>query len=288
MNRDSGFTGSGTNPAFGEPALKVRPPAVANMFYPGATADLAREVGSMLLAAHSAQDAALPKAIIAPHAGYVYSGPIAASVYAPLAALRGKIRRVVLLGPTHRVAVNGLALPANTAFATPFGIVPVDESARAELADLPQVVVSDVVHAQEHSLEVQLPFLQAVLGEFALVPLAVGRVSPVQVAEVLERLWGGTETLIVISSDLSHYQPYETACRIDSATAQSILALDPHLDHQQACGATPVNGLLLAARQHGLHARQLDLRNSGDTAGDKARVVGYGAFAFFTEVRHDH
>ncbi len=269
---------------------KIRPAAVAGMFYPGGAGVLAHDVGTLLAAAGCAGAGAPPKAIIAPHAGYVYSGPVAASIYALLEPLRCRVRRVVLLGPTHRVAVDGLALPASTAFATPLGVVPVDREAVAEITGapgLPQVVVSDEAHAPEHSLEVQLPFLQTVLGEFSLVPLAVGRASTAEVAQVLERLWGGSETLIVVSSDLSHYLPYETARQTDSATAQRILALDPHIDHRQACGATPVNGLLLAARRHGLHAHLVDLRNSGDTAGDKARVVGYGAFAFYGEIRDD-
>ena len=228
------------------------------------------------------------KAIIAPHAGYVYSGPIAASVYAPLAAMRERIRRVILLGPTHRVAVNGLALPSVHAFATPLGVVPLDAEAVAAIEPLPQVLISDAAHALEHSLEVQLPFLQTVLGEFTLVPLAVGRASAAQVAEVLECLWGGDETLIVVSSDLSHYLPYTLARETDSNTARHIVALDPHIDHQQACGATPVNGLLLAARRHDLQATMIDLRNSGDTAGDRSRVVGYGAFAFHAESDHAH
>ena len=262
-----------------------RPAAVAGQFYPGAAAILARDV-MQLLGAAPAAPTRRPKAIIAPHAGYVYSGPIAASVYKLLVALRGTIRRVILLGPTHRVAVNGLALPNCTAFATPLGNVPLDQQAIALIEALPQVVFSDAVHAEEHSLEVQLPFLQAVLGDFSLVPLAVGHVSAAQVAEVLERLWGGDETLIVISSDLSHYLPYEVARQADATSAAHILALEAQLNHQQACGATPVNGLLLAARQHGLQAHPIDLRNSGDTAGDKARVVGYGAFTF-TERTHD-
>ena len=257
-----------------------RPAAVAGAFYPESAAVLARDVGQMLADAADTKMAAQPKAIIAPHAGYIYSGPIAASVYAPLAALRGTIRRVVLLGPTHRVAVNGLALPSCAAFVTPLGMVPIDGQAIASIEDLPQVVLSDAAHALEHSLEVQLPFLQAVLGDFSLLPLAVGHVSAEAVAEVLERLWGGDETLIVISSDLSHYLPYDVARRTDAVTAAHITALDPQINHQQACGATPVNGLLLAARRHGLLARQIDLRNSGDTAGDKSRVVGYGAFTF--------
>jgi AmmeMemoRadiSam system protein B len=257
------------------------------MFYPGSSAVLARNLQQML---RQATPAAAPpaKAIIAPHAGYVYSGPIAASAYAPLAALRERIRRVILLGPTHRVAVNGLALPAATAFATPLGVVTLDQEAIATLAPLPQVIVSDAAHALEHSLEVQLPFLQTVLADFTLVPLAVGRASAAQVAEVLEWLWGGDETLIVISSDLSHYLPYAEARATDSNTARHIVALDAHIDHQQACGATPVNGLLLAARPHRLQARLVDLRNSGDTAGDRSRVVGYGAFAFSAEPEHAH
>lgn len=265
----------------------VRPAAVAGSFYPGSPAVLARDLRSLLAEAPPAAGFRA-KAIIAPHAGYVYSGPIAASVYAPLHALRESIRRVVLLGPTHRVAVNGLAAPAVSAFATPLGVVAVDRAAIAAIAPLPQVVVSDAAHALEHSLEVQLPFLQAVLEQFALVPLAVGRASAEQVAEVLDRLWGGDETLIVISSDLSHYLPYPVARATDSETARQIVALEPRLDHQQACGATPVNGLLLAARRHGLQAQLIDLRNSGDTAGDRSRVVGYGAFAFSSELDDVH
>jgi AmmeMemoRadiSam system protein B len=251
------------------------------MFYPESAAALAQEVGQMLAAA-PALPALHPKAIIVPHAGYIYSGPVAASIYAPLERLRGTVRRVVLLGPTHRVAVDGLALPASAAFSTPLGIIPIDGPAVEAIRGLPQVVISDAAHALEHSLEVQLPFLQTVLDEFSLLPLAVGRATAAEVAEVLECLWGGDETLIVISSDLSHYLPYDTARNTDAATARHIVALDPHIDHQQACGATPVNGLLLAARRHGLEARLIDLRNSGDTAGDRSRVVGYGAFSFST------
>ncbi|HNM63987.1 MAG TPA: AmmeMemoRadiSam system protein B [Accumulibacter sp.] len=264
----------------------TRPPAVAGTFYPAPASVLARDL-RRLLAHAPATPTAPAKAIIAPHAGYVYSGPVAATAYAPLVTRRETIRRVVLLGPTHRVPVNGLALPAASAFATPLGEVPLDQASCEDILQLPQVVVSDAAHAYEHSLEVQLPFLQSVLADFSLVPLAVGRASAEQVAEVLERLWGGDETLIVISSDLSHYLPYTTACALDQRTAHHILALDVHLDHQQACGATPINGLLLAARRHGLQAQLVDLRNSGDTAGDKARVVGYGAFSFFPESRNE-
>ena len=266
---------------------QIRPAAVAGMFYPGSSSALARDLQQML--SHTPPAPGIrPKAIIAPHAGYVYSGPIAASVYAPLAALRERIRRVILLGPTHRVAVDGLALPSSRAFATPLGVVQLDQEAMASIEPLPQVIVSDAAHALEHSLEVQIPFLQTVLSGFTLLPLAVGRASAAEVAEVLECLWGGDETLIVISSDLSHYLPYALARETDSNTARHIVALDAHLDHQQACGATPVNGLLLAARRHGLRAQLLDLRNSGDTAGDRSRVVGYGAFSFSAEPEHAH
>ena len=265
----------------------VRPPAVAGMFYPASAQLLARTLARLLGEVPPSRQPR-PKAIVAPHAGYVYSGPIAASVYAPLAAWRGSIRRVLLLGPTHRVAVDGLALPGCRAFATPLGEVPVDAQAVAVVGDLPQLCVSAAVHADEHALEVQLPFLQTVLGDFSLLPLAVGDASPQEVAQVIERLWGGDETLIVVSSDLSHYLPYDAARRIDAQTAQRIGALDATIDHQQACGATPLNGLLLAARAHGLDVRLLDLRNSGDTAGDRSRVVGYGAFAFGEEPVHVH
>ncbi len=267
--------------------IDVRPAAVAGMFYPESAVVLAREVLQMLAGAPKSP-ALRPKAIIVPHAGYVYSGAIAASIYALLSTMHGTIRRIVLLGPTHRVAVNGLALPSSTAFATPLGNVAIDQQAVAAIADLPQVVVSDAAHTLEHSLEVQLPFLQTVFGDFSLLPLAVGHAPPEQIAEVLERLWGGEETLIVVSSDLSHYLPYDAARKIDAQTAQRILNCDPTIDHQHACGASPVNGLLLAARQHGLKAQLLDLRNSGDTAGDRSRVVGYAAFAFSEAGHHAH
>jgi hypothetical protein len=258
------------------------------MFYPGDALTLRAEVQAMLSQAPPGDPLPPPKALIVPHAGYIYSGPIAASAYARLIPLSGTIRRVVLLGPTHRVAVRGLALPACDAFATPLGQVPVDHEAEALLAGLPQVIRHPGTHAQEHSLEVQLPFLQEVLGDFSLVPLAVGDASPEEVAQVLEALWGGPETLIVISSDLSHYHTWAAARDLDGATACRILALSLLQDHEQACGATPVNGLLLAARHHGLVPRMLDLRNSGDTAGDRHRVVGYGAFAFVQGEHHVH
>jgi AmmeMemoRadiSam system protein B len=259
-------------------SIHIRPPAVAGMFYPGEPGMLAGEVAAML--AEAKAEALRPKALIVPHAGYVYSGPVAASAYALLSPLRDTLRRVVLFGPAHRVPVPALAAPDTDAFATPLGTVPIDREAIALAARLPQVQVSGVAHAYEHSLEVQLPFLQSVLGDFALAPFVVGDASPHQVAEVMELLWGGAETLVVVSSDLSHYHPYGAAQRLDKVTADDILHLAPLSDHEQACGATPINGLLEVARRKGLKPRLLDLRTSGDTAGDKSRVVGYSAFAF--------
>jgi MEMO1 family protein len=257
----------------------VRPAAVAGSFYPGEAAALSAEVASYLAQARP-DDAPPPKAIIAPHAGYMYSGAIAGSVYARLARLAGRVSRVVLLGPAHRVYVRGMALPSVAAFASPLGDVRLDREALAALGDLPGVEVNDKAHAMEHSLEVHLPFLQAVLGAFRLVPVVVGDAPPAQVCRVLERLWGGPETLIVVSSDLSHYLPYDAARRRDHDTAAAILELDATLVPEEACGAAPINGLLTYARTHGLRVEGIDLRNSGDTAGPRDRVVGYGAFAF--------
>jgi AmmeMemoRadiSam system protein B/AmmeMemoRadiSam system protein A len=259
----------------------IRPAAVAGAFYPGTAAELSAQVSELLGAAGTAADAPPPKALIAPHAGYIYSGAVAAKAYARLAAAAARIKRVVLLGPAHRVALRGLALPGAMAFETPLGRVPIDVAATARITDLPQVVTSAQAHAQEHSLEVHLPFLQRVLGEFALVPLVVGRASPEEVAQVLERLWGEDDTLLVISSDLSHYLAYDQARAVDRDTARTILNRQPTLDPYQACGAAPVNGLLLAATRRGLKPELIDLRNSGDTAGDRRRVVGYASFGFF-------
>lgn len=259
----------------------VRPAAVAGSFYPAQADVLARDVARLLDAARVVPSwPAPPKALIVPHAGYIYSGCIAAAAYAALAPWSRTVRRVVLLGPVHRVAVRGLALPGAEAFATPLGEVPLDQAAVAAIASLPQVVTSPAAHALEHSLEVQLPFLQAVLSDFALLPLAVGDATAAEVAEVLQAVWGGPETLIVVSSDLSHFLPYATAQARDRDTVHRILQLQGPLDHQQACGGTPINGLLLAARQRHLEPQLLGLCNSGDTAGDRQRVVGYASLAF--------
>ncbi|MBK9160368.1 MAG: AmmeMemoRadiSam system protein B [Nitrosomonadales bacterium] len=262
----------------------IRPPAVAGMFYPAEPGKLAHDVQHFLSGARPFE--LTPKALIVPHAGYVYSGAIAATAYATLLPIATRIRRVVLLGPTHRVAVRGLALPDAEAFETPLGQVTLDTEAMRAVAYLPQVVVSSEAHELEHSLEVQLPFLQSVLPDFILLPLAVGMATPEEVAEVLETVWGGDETLIVISSDLSHYLPYARAQSVDAQTANDILQLHQPIPHDHACGGTPISGLILAAHRHGLKPHLLDLRNSGDTAGTPDRVVGYSAFAFTGE--HEH
>lgn len=259
---------------------RVRQPAVAGSFYPAQEEVLSHDVLNLLRVAGGALQAASPKALIVPHAGYIYSGSTAALAYAQLAAARATISRVVLIGPAHRVALRSIAVTSDAAFATPLGNIEVDQDALAALTGLRQIVLNPQAHAQEHSLEVQLPFLQRVLDRFKLVPLVVGNATPDEVAQVLELVWGGPETLIVVSSDLSHFHSYDAAQSIDQATTQSILDGAATLTHQQACGGTPINGLLLVARQHGLRPQLLGQCNSGDTAGDRARVVGYAAFAF--------
>src|ERR1035438_6928566 len=259
---------------------KVRPPAVAGRFYPSDPVALPKLITDLLAQAPPATGTA-PKALSAPHAGYLYSGPIAASAYAQLIPARDQIKRVVVFGPSHYVAVDGLATTSAEAFATPLGILPVDVQAVRQVRLLPQVKELDEAHAQEHSIEVQLPFLQCVLGDFKLVPLAVGDATPEEISQVLDALWDGPETRFVVSSDLSHYQDFQTARRLDRATAKAIEALKPAgIGEERACGRMPIRGLLQSARRHGLRARTVDLRNSGDTAGLRDGVVGYGAFVF--------
>ncbi len=247
----------------------VRLPAVAGMFYPADPGELRRMIEDFLSAAKPGLH---PKAIIAPHAGYVYSGPIAASAYKRIDP--EKISRVVLIGPSHRVPLRGLAGSSASFWRTPLGDVPVECPAF--------VPANDAAHEQEHSLEVQVPFLQMVLSRFTLIPLVVGEAVTEEVAEVLEKCWGGSETLIVISSDLSHYENYKTAREMDTAAAKAILAMDERgLDYDNACGLVPVCGLLHLAKQEKMRAELVDLRNSGDTAGSRDQVVGYGVFAFY-------
>jgi MEMO1 family protein len=262
-----------------QPPIAVRPAAVAGLFYPRDPQELSATVVALLARYHG--PARPPKALIVPHAGYVYSGNVAAQAYASLGSAARTLRRVLLLGPSHREWFRGLAVPTVQAFATPLGTVRVDTVAVSRLCVLPGVVRSDAAHTLEHSLEVQLPFLQHLAPAAEIVPVVAGDASPAEVAAVIEELWDGTETLIVVSSDLSHYHSYRTARALDDATAQSIVGGRTDLLGEQACGCVLVNGLNLVVRAHGLRAAILDLRNSGDTAGDKERVVGYGAFGFF-------
>ena len=256
--------------------MSIRKPAVAGLFYPADEQELRSLVDGYLA---QAGDGTAPKAVIAPHAGYVYSGPIAASVYARLKNVRKTIKRVVLLGPAHRVGFYGIALSSADYFSTPLGDIAIDKDAVSIIARLPQVQVLDKAHEQEHSLEVHLPFLQEVLEDFMLVPLVIGEANPEEVGEVLQKLWGGPETLIIISSDLSHFQDYEAANRQDRTTSEAIEALRyEDIHHDDACGRIPISGLLYIARQRGMQVKTVDLRNSGDTAGDHDRVVGYGAY----------
>ena len=257
----------------------VRDPAVAGFFYPADSDTLASDVAGFLAAAAPAPVAS-PKALIAPHAGYVYSGQVAAQAYSAWREDAETIERIVLIGPAHRVAFQGIAAPSVDAFKTPLGEVAIDADAVTAIRELPQVVIDDEPHRQEHSLEVHIPFLQELLGEFKLLPLVAGAVAGEQVAEVIEHLWGDEKTRFVISTDLSHYQDYATAQQLDGATADAIEAMEPaSIGRDQACGRIPVSGMLLAARNHGLSVTRLDLRNSGDTAGKKDKVVGYGSWA---------
>ena len=256
----------------------VREPAVAGQFYPEDPGELQALVDGLLQVVSCREDAA-PKALIAPHAGYVYSGAVAAAAYACLAPYRDVYSRVVLLGPCHRVPVAGMAVSGAGAFRTPLGDVPVDRATIAAL-DTRGIEVFEPSHQYEHSLEVHLPFLQRVLGQFSIVPVVVGETTPRAVANLLEALWDGPETLIVVSSDLSHYLDYDAARAQDEKTCRRIEDLDTHIDYEDACGATPLRGLLLQAKRRGMHVRTLDLRNSGDTGGDRDFVVGYGAWTF--------
>lgn len=270
---------AGKRKKWGSMMGKVRKAAVAGTFYPADAAELARMVDDFM--ADAKGNGGVPKAVIAPHAGYIYSGPIAGSAYARLSVDKQQIKQVVIMGPAHRVALQGLAASSADVFATPLGNVAVDQEAIKSVLDLPQVVIRDEAHATEHSLEVHLPFLQRLLTDFSIVPLVVGQASEEEVAEVLSHLWGGPETAVIISSDLSHFHDYQTAQQLDRATAQAIVNLEARaLGYDSACGRIPIRGLLHIAKEKGLQAQVVDLRNSGDTSGSRGRVVGYGAFIF--------
>jgi AmmeMemoRadiSam system protein B len=261
------------------PQATVRPAAVAGLFYPSDPDELGAMVEALLTGVHAGHR--LAKALIVPHAGYVYSGAVAGQAYGSLGPAARELRRVVLLGPSHHEWFRGLAVPTVEAFATPLGAMRVDAAAVRRLRELPAVVAADRPHAREHSLEVQLPFLQHLAPLAGIVPVVAGAATPAEVEAVIDALWGGADTLIVISSDLSHYHPYGAAQALDASTAQAILEGREDLSGEEACGCVLVNGLARAVRKRGLRAELLDLRNSGDTAGDRRRVVGYGAFGFY-------
>lgn len=257
---------------------KVRRPAVAGSFYPRGTAALRDMIAEMLAGAQAGPKGRV-RAVVAPHAGYIYSGSTAAEAFAALKPLKGQIERLVIIGPAHYVSLSGIAVPSVEAFQTPLGEMPLDRPAIDSLLGLPQVVVDDGAHAPEHALEVELPFLQTVLGDLPIVPLVVGSARAQEVAEVLGRLWD-EKTLIVVSSDLSHFHGYETARSLDAATADAIERCDEAaIGFEDACGALGLRGLLIEAERRGFTVERLALRNSGDTAGDRRRVVGYGAWA---------
>lgn len=256
--------------------MTIRSPAVAGAFYPDSATVLDAFISELLN--DSPKRSLSPKVLIVPHAGYIYSGPTAANAYKLLEPLKNSVRRVILLGPSHRTVFEGLALPDCEAFSTPLGNIPLDTQAMQALSRFAQIQTLDSAHSQEHSLEVQCPFLQMILNDFKLIPIVVGDATPLAVAEIIDYLWGGPETLIIISSDLSHYHNYEEASYRDNLTVKAIEQLSANLTGGQACGCHPLNGMMKVAQRRGMEVITLDVCNSGDTAGDKDRVVGYGAF----------
>lgn len=258
--------------------MNVRQPAVAGTFYPADAEDLSRDIAALLRDARTPIGPAAPKVLIVPHAGFVYSGPVAAEAYRQLTPVRNSIRRVALFGPAHRVALDGMAVPDADAFATPLGTVRVSGEMLGRVAGLPGLCASDFAHAAEHSLEVQLPFLQMLLDDFEVLPVVVGHCGADRVAAAMDAVWGGPETIVVISSDLSHYLAYDRARSVDANTCRRILNKETTLSGDEACGANAVNGLMRTKHGRQLEVTAIDLRNSGDTAGDRDRVVGYGAF----------
>jgi len=257
----------------------IRLPAVSGSFYPDNPEILEAMLEGYLQQVTVTATDKVPKAMIVPHAGYIYSGEIAASAYARLRAKRSTIKRVVLIGPSHKVGFTGLAVSHADAFKTPLGDIPLDTQAIASLANFPFVNYKEEAHLYEHSLEVQLPFLQMTLDSFQLIPIVAGDCPAKQIEQVLELFYAKDNTLIVISSDLSHFHDYATAQRLDRETSKKIERLDyQHLDYESACGRVPISGLLALAQKKSLQVETIDLRNSGDTAGDKSRVVGYGAY----------
>ncbi|MTI12893.1 AmmeMemoRadiSam system protein B [Sansalvadorimonas verongulae] len=257
--------------------MSVRQPAVAGTFYPANKTALKDAITHFL--AEASEPDFSSRVLIVPHAGYIYSGEVAASAYKLLERYPHPVERVILLGPSHRTQLHGLALPGSSVFHTPLGAIEIDSELAERLVSFSQVQVLEAAHELEHSLEVQLPFLQVCLPDFKLLPLVVGEADSMAVSEVLESVWGGPETLIIISTDLSHFHTYHEAQTIDQHTANNIKDLQSSLTGDQACGCHPLNGLLSLAKEKGMTVETLDIRNSGDTAGSHDRVVGYGAFA---------
>lgn len=257
---------------------RIRPPAVAGSFYPGNADELRAVVARLLSAAPAPDSPSVPVAWIVPHAGYIYSGPVAAAVYRRVHAQRSTLRRVVVIGPSHRVPLDGLAVPECSAFATPLGTVRVDPELKAALLRRGDVAATDRPHALEHAIEVQLPFLQVVLEDFTFLPIVTGDASPPHVSAVLNEVLEAPESLVIVSSDLSHYHRYDVAQMIDASTSEAICRRATDITGEQACGAVGINGLLHLARTRGLEVSELARCTSGDTAGDRAQVVGYGAF----------
>lgn len=270
------------------PSQPVRPSIAAGQLYPADPATLTAQLHTLLGRAERHPGTPPPKALIVPHASYMYSGPVAASAYSMLEPLRSTIRRVVLIGPSHHHAFAGIALPCCSAFETPLDRIELDSEAIFSIANEPGVVFDDAAHAQEHSLEVQLPFLQSTLDHFKLLPLAIGTVEPETLAALIDKLWGGPETLIVVSSDLSHHHPYPRAREKDLGTVDQVLSGKTTVVEEQACGATAINALQRVSQARGLLPRVLDVRNSGDTAGSRQRVVGYAAICFTPAMRYMH
>ena len=254
----------------------IRKAAVAGTFYPSDPQELRETIQDFY---DNAEDQpATGKVLIAPHAGYIYSGPIAASCYGPLRKRADEISRVILLGPSHYVGFHGMAVPECDFYETPLGNIKIDQEARETALNCEEVLSFDQAHLQEHSLEVHLPFLKESLNDFEFLPIVVGACNPKKVADLIKSLWAGSETLIVISTDLSHFKDYKDASKSDRNTCSKIETLDINFDHNDACGSTPVKGLILAAKDKGIIPKLIDLRNSGDTSGNKSRVVGYASF----------
>ena len=258
--------------------MNTRAAAVAGYFYDANANRLQQQVNE-LLNAESAGSEALPEALIVPHAGYIYSGSTAAYAYRCLLADADQVKRVLLIGPAHRVYVDGMAIPSVDFFETPLGEITLDRSGLEQIARLPGVQISDEAHREEHSLEVQLPFLQSVLNEFSLLPVVVGGASAAEVATVIDAFNDDPHTLVVISSDLSHFLSYQEAQGVDASTCQQIQNHVTTLKGEQACGAAAINGLMASTRFQAMEVSLLHACNSGDTAGKPNRVVGYAAFA---------